>query len=183
MLIDLIKKRQSTRKYLTTPVTREDIEKCIEAARLAPSACNSQPWHFIVVDDPELKMKLAERIFSGPYAMNAFAKEAPVLIVVMTEKTSAMAQIGGSLRGTSYPLIDIGIAVEHLVLQAAELDLATCWIGWFNEKEAKKILGIPSDKKVDCVIPLGYAAEPERDKNRKTIDQIRSFNRLNKEET
>lgn len=176
MFIDLVKKRQSTRKYLNSAVKREDIEKCLEAARLAPSACNAQPWHFVVVDEPDLKAELGEKIFSGPYRMNAFAIGAPVLIIVVSEKSSFMAKIGSAFRGTAFYLIDIGIAVEHFVLAAEESGLGTCWIGWFNEKEAKRILGIPAGKKVDCVISLGYPAEPPRPKNRVPLEEMRSFN-------
>jgi nitroreductase len=176
MLLDLIQKRQSSRSYLATPVPHELIEKCLEAARLAPSACNSQPWHFIIVDEPALKEKLAEKIFSGPYSMNSFAKQAPVLIIVVSEKTSFMTKIGGYFRGTAYYLMDLGIAVEHFILQAAELNLGTCWIGWFNEREAKKLLALPAGKKLDCVITLGYSQEHLRTKNRKSIDEIRSYN-------
>lgn len=180
MLIDLISKRQSVRRYLPTPVKRETIEKCLEAARLAPSACNSQPWHFIVVDDPALKDQLGERIFSGLYAMNAFAKQAPVLVVVVSERSTIATQIAGFLKRTSYNLIDIGIAAEHFVLACEESGLGNCWIGWFNNKEAKKILGIPFNRRAECVISLGYGAESSRSKNRKSLDEIRSFNRFNK---
>ncbi|MEK7849896.1 MAG: nitroreductase family protein [Candidatus Omnitrophota bacterium] len=180
--LDLVKKRQSIRSYLPAkPVPRQAIEQCLNAARLAPSACNSQPWHFITVDEPGLKKELGEKIFSGAYGMNSFAKTAPALIVVVSEKSSFMAKIGGYFRGTSFYIMDVGIAVEHFILQATELDLGSCWIGWFNEKETKKILNIPSDKKVDCVISLGYSEEPLREKNRKPLEEIASFNRYKKE--
>ncbi|HAJ56253.1 MAG TPA: NAD(P)H nitroreductase [Candidatus Omnitrophica bacterium] len=183
MLLDLIQKRQSSRDCLPKPVPRELIEKCIEAARLAPSACNSQPWHFIIVDEPALKEKLAEKIFSGPYAMNSFAKKAPVIIAVISEKSSFMAKIGGYFRGTAYYLMDIGIAVEHFILQAAELGLGTCWIGWFNERETKRLLGVPAAKKIDCIITLGYSQEPLRAKNRKPAKEIYSYNEYRGENT
>lgn len=177
MLLDLIQTRQSSRDYLPASVQRELIEKCIEAARLAPSACNSQPWHFIIVDEPELKNKLTEKIFSGPYSMNSFVKKAPVIVAVISEKSSFMAKIGGYFRGTAYYLIDIGAAVENFILQAAELGLSTCWIGWFNEKETKRLLGIPSYKKLDCLISLGYSQEPIRPKTRKQINKMHSYNK------
>ncbi len=180
-ILELIKIRQSTRKYLTTPVKRETIEKCLLAAQLSPSACNSQPWHFIAIDEPDLKNKLCDKIFSGPYQMNAFAKEAPVIVVIVSEKTPIITRIGGFLRGTAYYLIDIGIAGEHFVLAAQELGLGTCWIGWFNEKEAKKILNIPRDKKIACVISLGYPKEDIRPKNRKPLEDMSSFNRYKSE--
>ena len=134
--INLVQQRQSTRAYRATPVPRALIERCLEAARLAPSACNCQPWRFIVVDDLDTRSALATAAFSGVYSMCAFAKHAPVLIAVITERSSYAAALGGMFRGTQYNLIDIGIACEHLVLQATEEGLGTCWLGWFNEKSA-----------------------------------------------
>jgi len=138
ILLDLLKHRKSVRKFLGRPVEREKIMMCLEAARLAPSACNSQPWRFIVVDDERLKNKLCGAAFSGIYSINSFCKMAPVIVVVISEK----------FRGTKYYLIDIGIAVEHFVLQAEDLGLGTCWIGWFNERAVKSILDVPQNKKI-----------------------------------
>ena len=117
-LIYLLKHRKSVRDFLDRPVEQEKIMMCIEAARLAPSASNSQPWKFIVVDDKQLKTKLCDVAFSGVYSMNSFCKMAPVMIVVVSEKSKFLARIGGLFRGTKYYLIDIGIACEHLVLEA-----------------------------------------------------------------
>ena len=138
--LDLVRKRESVRSYSVTPVPRELINKCLEAARLAPSACNSQPWTFIVIDDPETKKKLADTAFSGIYSINAFAREAPVLVVVITERSAYAAKLGAYFRGMQYNLIDIGIACEHFILQAAEEGIGTCWLGWFNERGVKKVL-------------------------------------------
>lgn len=182
MFKELIKKRQSARSYLPAPVSREDIQKCLEAAQIAPSACNSQPWHFIIVDDPDLKIRLASALFSGPYSMNAFACQAPVLVVVVSEKSSFMAKIGGYFRGTEFYLIDIGVAIEHFILASAELGLSSCWLGWFNEASAKKILNIPLDRKINSVISLGFSDETLREKIRKPIEKISSFNGYQTEE-
>ena len=173
--LDLVKKRISVRKYLDKVVEREKIEVCLEAARLAPSACNSQPWTFMVVDDPEIKSRLCNRIFSGPYRMNSFAEQAPVLVVVISEKSRFFAALGGLIRNTNFYLLDVGCAVEHFVLQAAELGLGTCWIGWFNEKEAKKVLSIPRNKKIDVVLSLGYPAINDKPRIRKSISEISKF--------
>ncbi len=175
--IDLIQKRRSVRRYADRPIPRADLLKCIEAARLAPSACNSQPWKFIVIDEPELKGRVAEKIFSGVYAMNKFAKAAPVLVAVVSEKMKFLATVGSQVRDTRYYLIDIGIACEHFILQAQELGVGSCWIGWFNEKALKKELKLPNDKKVDIVIALGYPPEEKRvSKTRKEIKDISDFN-------
>lgn len=176
--LELVKRRKSTRKYSSKSVPREVIDRCLEAARLAPSACNSQPWSFIVIDDENLKNRLSDKAFSGIYSINSFARNTHVLIVVVTEKSTYVARLGGHLRGVQYCLIDIGIACEHLILQAEEEGLATCWLGWFNEKAVKEVLGLPKDKKVDVIISVGYP-ESRKDKNkiRKSLSEIRRFNR------
>ena len=177
-LLELIKKRKSVRRFLARPVEREKIMMCLEAARAAPSACNSQPWRFIVVDDPELKKRLCERAFRGIYFINAFCKEAPVIVVIVSEKGRFLARIGGMFRGTRYYLIDIGIAGEHFVLQAEEMGLGTCWIGWFNESAVKKALSIPKGKKIDVLIALGYHDEKKvkTAHDREPLEKVASFN-------
>ena len=177
-LPDLVKQRRSVRDFSDKPVEREKIMMCLEAARLAPSACNSQPWKFVVVDDPQIKQKLCNAAFSGVYAINSFCKKAPVIVVLVSEKSNFMERIGGMFRGTQYYLIDIGIAGEHLVLQAEDLGLSTCWVGWFNEKSTKEILNIPRDRKVDILIALGYQSLSRvmSQCNREDIDKIASFN-------
>lgn len=174
--LELAEKRQSTRKYSDKPVSRELINKCLEAARLAPSACNSQPWEFIVVDDKKTRELLNKKAFAGIYKMNSFANNAPVLIVVATKKSKMPARLAGQFRGTKYSLIDIGIACDHLTLEAAELKLGTCWIGWFNERWIKKSLKLPFFSKIHIVISMGYSETDEpRPKNRKPFDEIARF--------
>ena len=174
----LVHKRRSVRRYSDRPVAKEDILRCLEAARLAPSGCNSQPWHFIVIDEAGLRKRVAERIFSGLYNMNKFAREAPVLVAVVSEKEKFLASFGGQVRDTSYCLVDIGIACEHLILQAQELGIGSCWMGWFDEKALKEELKISPDKKNDIVIALGYAAEAKApSRTRKELEEISSFNK------
>ncbi|MCX5680861.1 MAG: nitroreductase family protein [Candidatus Omnitrophica bacterium] len=169
---DLVKKRQSCRKYLSTPVAKEALERCLEAARLAPSACNSQAWRFIVVADPALKSRLGEKAFSGIYGMNAFARAAPVLVVVITERSKFAAQTAGATRGTPYNLIDIGISVEHFILQATEEGLGTCWLGWFDQKGVREVLGLSKKDSIDIMISVGYSADPQREKVRKEMKEV-----------
>lgn len=172
--LGLVKKRQSVREYKPDPIPAEVLDRCFEAARLAPSACNSQPWSFIAVTDKNLISQIAEKAFSGIYSLNNFAKNAPVIVVVITERSRYTACLGGYFRGTQYNLIDIGIAVEHFILQATQEGLGTCWIGWFNEKEIHKILNIPKRRKIDVLISVGYPASEEiRDKKRRSLDEIR----------
>ncbi len=177
-LLDLIKHRKSVRDFLDRPVEREKIMMCLEAARLAPSECNSQPWKFIVVDDRQLKNKLCDAAFSSIYSINTFCKMAPVIVAVISEKSKFIARMGGMFRGTKYYLIDIGIAVEHFVLQAEDLGLGTCWIGWFNEGAVKSILNIPQQKRIDILIALGYydREKVRSEHSREPINKIASFN-------
>ncbi len=171
-----VKKRKSIRKYSSRPVPREMIDSCLEAARLAPSACNSQPWSFIVVDDEKIKNEIVKKALSGIYKMNDFVREAPTLIVVLTEHSAYIARMGGQLRHVKYSLIDIGIACEHLILRAVELGLGTCWLGWFNEKAVKKVLGLPKSKKIDVMISLGYPEVADgKDKKRKSLKKTRRY--------
>ena len=176
---ELINKRQSVRKYRNKPVGKEKLQKIIEAVHLAPSACNSQPWRLIIVDEPELKNKVAEATFSKTVSFNRFAMEAPIIAVLVIEKAKLIAQIGGSIKNQEYPQYDIGIAAEHFCLQAAELGIGTCMLGWFNENKIKKILRIPENKTIGLVITLGYPPEdyPLRNKSRKSISDISSINR------
>ena len=178
-LIELIKKRQSVRKYTDQPVERDKIEKCLEAARLAPSASNSQPWKYIVVDDPILKNEIAYTTFSKTVNFNKFALQAPILGVVVMEKSKLITQIGGQIKNKEWALVDIGISAEHFCLQASELDLGTCIIGWFNENKIKEILRIPNNKSVGLVITLGYPPEdyPLRSKIRKSFSEISDTNK------
>ena len=177
-LLDLIRQRKSVREFLDKPVEREKIEMCLEAARLAPSESNSQPWRFIVVDDKELKDRLCDAAFGGLYFINSFCKTAPVIVAVISEKSKFIARVGGMFRGVKFYLIDIGITCEHFVLEAEELGLGTCWIGWFNEGGVKSVLKVPQSKKIDILIALGYydRAKLGQEHGREPMDKIASFN-------
>ena len=174
----LIKQRQSVRKYQDKPVEKEKLQQIIEAVHIAPSACNSQPWKLIIVDEPNLRNQVAKATFSKTVSFNKFTLEAPIIAVLVIEKAKLIAQIGGSIKNQEYPQYDIGIAAEHFCLQAAELGLGTCMIGWFNEKKIQKLLKIPKKRKVGLVITLGYPPEDYkmRKKIRKPVDEIYGFN-------
>lgn len=171
---ELVNQRQSVRKYQEKPVEREKMETILEAVHLAPSACNSQPWKIIVVDNPELKNEVAKSTFNKAVSFNRFAVQAPVIAVLVIEKPKLIAQIGGSLKNQEYPMYDIGIAAAHFCLQAAELGLGTCIIGWFDEKKIKTLLKIPEKKKIGLVITLGYPPDDYklRKKIRKPLGEI-----------
>jgi nitroreductase len=156
---ELVKARQSVRKYSSRPVEEGKVALLIESVRLAPSACNSQPWRLIIVDDPALREAVAQATISAAIPMNRWAPEAPLLAVLTVEKPKTIAQIGGWMKSREYPLYDIGIAAEHFCLQAADLGLGTCMIGWFDEHKVKALLGIPRGVRVGLIITVGYPAE------------------------
>jgi len=172
---ELILKRQSDRKYLPTPVEEDKILKCIDAARLSPSACNAQPWTFVVVEEDNLRLEV-EKAASG-MGMNNFAVQAPVVIAIVLEKPNFTSKIGSVIKDKEYPLIDIGIAANQFCLQAAELGLGTCILGWFDEKKIKKLLNVPSSKRIPILITLGYSDARLRGKTRKPIDKMYKQNK------
>ncbi|MCK5706054.1 MAG: nitroreductase family protein [Candidatus Aureabacteria bacterium] len=178
--LDLVKRRKSTRSFLKKDIPKENIETCIEAARLAPSACNSQPWKFVIVTDQQNKEKVVEAILSGIYTdrsgINAFIRTAPVIVAIVNEKMKLTARTGAFIRKIDYSLLDSGIAGEHFVLAATELGISTCWVGWFNESKLKKVLGVPKKKRITCLIAMGYAKnDSDKQKIRKEISEISSF--------
>ena len=176
-IIPSIQKRYSVRKYASDPVEKDKVERCLEAARLAPSACNAQPWTFVVVDQPELKNEVAQTARASTLGMNKFAAEAPVIIAIVMEPANITSTLGSKIKRKHYPLIDIGIAAEHLCLQAAEEGLGTCMIGWLNEKKAKKLLGVPASKRIPLLISLGYPQDlKEKTKQRKSFDKVVRYN-------
>ena len=172
---ELIKKRQSDRKYAPRPVAREHILKCLEAARLAPSACNSQPWKFIVVDEPEKLKEMSDAAVG--LGMNKFTMQVPVLVAVVQETMNLSAKAGALVKDKDYSMMDLGMAVEHFCLQAADLGLGTCIMGWFDEKRIKKLLGVPRGRRIQLIISLGYPDAPTRDKIRKPLEDMSSWNK------
>lgn len=174
--LKLANTRFSVRKYKNTPVEREKVLSCLEAARLTPSACNSQPWHFVVVDKPEQAAALAGRTTLPLTKLNQFVKGAPVIVAIVAEKPNLSAGLGGMIKQKPYYLMDIGMAAEHFCLQAAEEGLGTCMLGWFNEKAVKKYLSVPTKRSIPLLITLGY---PEKklppNKIRAKLEEIYSF--------
>jgi nitroreductase len=177
--MDLVLSRRSVRRYSTRSVEPAKVELCIEAARLAPSASNGQPWRFIMVDESGPRDSVARACFGPGATFNRFAAQAPVLVVLLIEPSTALNRIGALVKRRNYPLIDIGIAAEHFCLQAAELGLGTCMLGWFDERRIKKLLAVPAARRIGLVISLGYPgdAEPSRPKLRKPVEAILGRNR------
>jgi len=167
-LMEIIQKRKSIRGYENKAVEEEKLTYVLEAFRLAPSAKNLQPWKLIVINKKEIIDSLV------PACRNqAFISQAPVVIAVCAIEKEAYGMMGGFLN--SYP-VDIGIAFEHLILAAAEQGLGTCWIGAFTEIEVKKILNVPDEIRVVALTPLGYPSQQGRERTRKEIGEILSYN-------
>lgn len=174
----ILARRRSIRRFLPHPVEPEKLRACLEAARIAPSAHNSQPWRFVVVDDPALKDLVASHAFGGIYRASRFAAEAPVLLLLLARRTFVADHVGGRFQRVPYYFIDMGIAGEHIVLQAEELGLSTCWMGWFSHGRVRRALKVPRRFKIAALMPIGYAEKrPRREPPRKTFDEIVSFNK------
>lgn len=175
--LELANQRYSVRHYKDASVSRDMINRCIEAARLAPSACNSQPWTFVVIDDPAMKDQTAKAAFEGLLDFNHFAFNAPVLVLIVSERQKASARFGSLVKRKNFSQMDVGIAAEHFCLQAAEEGLGTCMLGWFNEKRVKKMLSIPRLKRVELIISAGFSGDEKTPrKNRKSIDDMSRYN-------
>lgn len=178
-LLDLINRRQSVRRYSDKPVEKEKLDRCLQAAFMAPSACNAQPWKFIVVDEAGLVKKVARESWNRLVAFNKFVEQAPVIIVITIEKSPLVPALGGIIKNKEYPLIDIGIAAEHFCLQATEDGLGACMLGWFNEKPIQKLLDIPKTRRIGLLISLGYEPDGyrQRQKIRKDLSKVVSYNK------
>jgi nitroreductase len=176
-LLELIKARQSDRKYSNRAVEKEKLERILEAGRIAPSACNAQPWKFIAVTEPGLLEKVAEAASAKLLGMNSFVGQAPLQIIVVREKPNFSSKIGGTIKNKDYSLIDVGIASENICLQARAEGLGSCMIGWFDEDQLKKILSIPRSKRVELIITIGYSLSDHREKKRKPKEEVVSYNK------
>jgi nitroreductase len=172
---DVIARRVSCRAYRPDSVPEADVRQILEAARLAPSACNQQPWRFAVVRDPGLRRRIVEEGFLPGIKMT-WAIAAPVHVVVGMETSFLTHRLAASVSGVDYPWVDIGIAGEHLVLAATELGLGTCWIGWIKPRAIARVLDWPRAVKPVVVITVGYPGEEETGKlpaaRRKPLDEI-----------
>ncbi len=174
--LELVKSRQSDRSFdKIKEVEADKLERIIEAACLAPSACNAQPWHFVVVTDKDITEKIGKATAS--FGMNKFAKDAPVHILITEESANVTSFIGAKLKDKYFPLIDIGIAAAHIALAAESEGLGSCILGWFDEPEIKKLAGIPSSKRLLLDIVIGYPTKDKRKKIRKNKDKIVSYNK------
>ena len=165
--------RQSCRAYdETRPVEQEKLDAVLEAVRLAPSACNGQPYHLTVCRG-ETAQKVAHAV--SRMGMNKFARQAPIQIVISEEPYVKSAALGTKVTGVDYRSIDIGIAAAYLTAEAAAQGLGTCIIGWLNDSKLQEICGVKHP--VRLVITLGYPTQgdPLRPKTRKDPEQLVSY--------
>ena len=171
--MEIARLRQSCRSYDEgRAVEEEKLTAVLEAARLAPSACNGQPYHFTVCRGQAAKAAAAATMGMG---LNKFAPQAPVCIVVSEEPYVKSAALGAKLKKNDYRSIDIGIAVSYLTAEAAAQGLSTCILGWLDDEKLRQICGL--NQPVRLVITLGYAKEEDqlRPKKRKDLSQLVSF--------
>jgi nitroreductase len=163
--MDVISKRRSVRKYKSDPVSKEDVEYIVEAARLAPSWANSQCFKFVVVTDPEVKEELSK-------AGNSWIANAPAVIAACADPDKP-----GTKGDQKYYMLDVGIAMEHLILAAADKGLGTCWIGAFDEDVAKNVLEVPENIRVVALTPLGHPDESPNPRPRRPLEEVMYFNK------
>lgn len=165
--LELAQTRYSCRKYQDRPVEPEKLEAVLEAVRLSPSACNSQPYHLTVCRGESAKQVAKATAGMG---LNGFAKEAPVLIVLSEMPYNKTAALGAKMKGNDYRSIDIGIAAAYLTAEAHAQGLGTCILGWLDDKKIREICGL--EHPVRLVITVGYPADEARTKKRKTLDEL-----------
>ena len=161
---EVLKSRRSIRAYKDTPVEQAALTRILEAGRMAPSWCNRQCWRFIVIQDPVVRKMLGEAI-SNP--SKECYEQAPYVIVVCADPSDS-----GFMGGKEYYMVDCAIAMEHIVLAAANEGLGTCWVGAFAEYSVRNVLGIPKEVKVVGITPLGYADEEAEQTPRRPIEDM-----------
>jgi nitroreductase len=159
--LELVGKRHSVRSYSDQSVEQEKLMQILEAARLAPSACNVQPWYIVVLQGEQVKG------LASAYARSWFL-EAPLVLCVCADTTAAWA------RGdrVSYAMVDAAILMEHIVLAATELGLGSCWVGAFDVQALRGILQVPQHIMPVAMTPLGYSASEPQERPRKSLDEI-----------
>jgi len=152
MILEIIKKRRSIRKFKEKEIPKEDVEKLISALMLAPSAGNLQSRKFYFIFNKEIREKLKEAAFN-----QEFIAQAPLVIVALSDKRISLRY---GKRGVNlYSICDVSASVENLLLVATELGLGTCWVGAFDEKRVSQILNLPPSLRPICLVPVGYPEE------------------------
>lgn len=166
---ETIRTRHSCRAFKADPVPEDLLAQVLEAARIAPSGSNKQPWKFVVVRDAQMRKALVQACKG-----QEFVGEAPAVIVACGEVFETNR---GDWMGWHGMLLDIAIAMDHMQLAAHALGLATCWIGAFNAEEVHRLLGIPPELKIVGLFPMGYPAKPLKVSTRKAMGEIVCYER------
>ena len=161
---EAIRTRQSVRQYKPDQVPDDVLDRVMDAARLAPSAGNKQPWRFIIVTDDAMREQVAEACNGQNYMA-----QAPIIIAACGSEEDAYSAMGGYWNALP---VDVAIAFDHLTLAAVAEGLGTCWIGSFTEDEVRRLLGIPDDVTVIALTPLGYHEVLPAEKTRKDLAEI-----------
>lgn len=174
---ELIQNRQSGRSYDVKGVAREKLVKIMEAGVIAPSACNSQPWRFIAVTDPQLVKQMPPMLQRPGLPINKFTDECPAFIVICEAPAVLMSSMRETTPSQKYAQMDVGIATAHMTLAATELGLASCILGCFDEAQIKALCNIPEEFTIRLVLAVGYAkhGDPIRPKKRKEFDEVARF--------
>ena len=155
-----VETRQSCRAYADRPVEREAVLRILRAARLSPSACNSQPWTFVVADDQARCAKVSDCLQSGRLGINRWTGQVPCFIVLVSEKKERTGRAAEILQAHDFTQVDAGIAVQTLALAAAAEGLGSCIVGWIDRPALRQVLDIPEGKEVPVILALGYPADP-----------------------
>ncbi len=163
----LIKKRYSVRAYRSDPVEKEKLEQVLEAARLAPTASNRQPFRIVVVRT-EGRQEEMRRLYDRDWFV-----EPPILICVCAVKSEAWVSRGGM----NYVYVDVAIVMDHIILAATDLGLGTCWIGAFDKDEAREAFNLPDDLEPVVMTPLGYSADQPEPRERRSIEELVRYER------
>jgi nitroreductase len=174
-VFSVIKERCSVRDYDPRPIEEEKLNLILESGRLAPSASNSQPWHFYVVKNRDKIKALSEKMPLGSsVVINSFMSQVPIIVVATAGPIGLLQKITSYIINKRWYYLDVAIALEHMVLTAWELGIGSCWIGWFDEKRVKKLLDIPKNEEVIAMLTLGYPKEGylPHPKSRKRLEEI-----------
>ena len=174
----LQRQRKSCRAFAPKPVPRELLTRLVDTARLSPSACNSQPWHFIVVDEDEAKAKMVDALVDDGLTGCPWGDKVPAFIVICEEKAQLKPGVAEHYGSQHFAQMDIGMAAMALCYEATSMGLGTCMIGTMNQEKLHKALGIPEERVVRLIITVGYPAnkgEP-RKKIRKDVSEVLSYN-------
>ena len=172
---DLIARRESCRNFdPNRPVEKEKLQRCAEAAWIAPSACNGQPWKYLIVTNAELNEKL--RPLMMEIGMNKFVKNCPAFAVVLEENTVLKVSLSQKFKDQDFAPIDVAFSASQFCYAATEQGLSTCIIGWHNEQKIRELFGLPKSTRVSLILAVGYAANDTlRKKQRKPIEDVIKF--------